>query len=151
MLQARLFGYGDAQRYRLGVNHYQIPVNRPRCPVTGYSRDGQMRVDGNHGAKTSYEPNSFGAWTEQPEYKIPRTPISGDGDSWNFREDDDDYYSQPGRRFRAMNSEQKERLFANTARAMCDVPEFIKRRHIEHCTKADPEYGKGVAKALGLE
>ena len=151
MLQARLFGYGDAQRYRLGVNHYQIPVNRPRCPVTGYSRDGQMRVDGNHGAKTSYEPNSYGAWTEQPEYKVPRTPISGDGDSWNFREDDDDYFSQPGRRFRAMSAEQKERLFANTARAMCDVPEFIKRRHIDHCTKADPEYGRGVAKALGLE
>lgn len=151
MLQARLFGYGDAQRYRLGVNHYQIPVNRPRCPVTGYSRDGQMRVDGNHGAKTSYEPNSYGAWTQQPEYRIPATPIFGDGDTWNFRDDDDDYYSQPGRRFRAMTPDQKARLFANTARAMGDAPEFIKRRHIENCSKADPEYGKGVAKALGLE
>ncbi len=27
MLQGRLFAYGDAQRYRLGVNHHQIPVN----------------------------------------------------------------------------------------------------------------------------
>ena len=49
-----------------------------------------------------------------------------------------------------MTPEQKERLFANTARAMGDSPEFIKQRHIENCTKADPEYGKGVAKAMGL-
>ncbi len=48
MLQGRLFSYGDAQRYRLGVNHNQIPVNQARCPVHGYHRDGAMRVDGNH-------------------------------------------------------------------------------------------------------
>ena len=30
MLQGRLFSYGDAQRYRLGVNYHQIPVNAPR-------------------------------------------------------------------------------------------------------------------------
>ena len=50
LLQGRLFSYGDAQRYRLGVNHDQIPVNRPRCPMHSYHRDGQMRVDGNNGA-----------------------------------------------------------------------------------------------------
>ena len=50
MLQARLFSYGDAQRYRLGVNHHQIPVNAPRCPVHSYHRDGAMRVDGNYGS-----------------------------------------------------------------------------------------------------
>ncbi|MDQ0291715.1 catalase [Oligosphaera ethanolica] len=148
MLQARLFGYGDAQRYRLGVNHHLIPVNKARCPVTGYSRDGMMRVDGNYGSKTSYEPNSFGAWQEQPEYRQPATPVNGDGDNWNFREDDDDYFTQPGIRFRKMTDGQKQRLFENTARAMCGVPDFIKQRHIEHCTKADPAYGAGVAKAF---
>ena len=30
MLQARLFSYADAARYRLGVNHFQIPVNAAR-------------------------------------------------------------------------------------------------------------------------
>ena len=151
MLQARLFGYGDAQRYRLGVNHHLIPVNKARCPVTGYSRDGMMRVDGNYGSKTSYEPNSFGAWQEQPSYRPPQTPVDGNGDFWNFREDDHDYYTQPGIRFRKMSSEQKERLFANTARAMNGVLMEIKKRHIENCSKADPEYGRGVAKALGME
>jgi catalase len=62
MLQGRLFSYGDAQRYRLGVNHHQIPVNAPRCPVNSYHRDGQMRVDANAGSTIGYEPNSYGKW-----------------------------------------------------------------------------------------
>jgi len=148
MLQARLISYGDAQRYRLGVNHHLIPVNQARCPVTGYSRDGAMRVDGNYGSKISYEPNSFGAWTEQPKYRPPATPVDGDGDFYTFKCDDADYFQQPGERFRAMSKEQQKRLFENTARAMQAVPEFIQQRHVEHCTKADPAYGKGVAKAL---
>ena len=49
MLQARLFSYGDAQRYRLGVNFNQIPVNAPKCPFHSYHRDGAMRMDGNQG------------------------------------------------------------------------------------------------------
>ncbi len=151
MLQGRLFAYGDAQRYRLGVNHNLIPVNRARCPVTGYSRDGQMRVDSNYGAKTSYEPNSYGAWQEQPNAKMPATPVGGDGDNYDFRKDDDDYYTQPGNLFRAMTPDEKERLFANTARAMGDAPLFIKKRHVSNCTKADPAYGAGVAKALGIK
>jgi catalase len=46
VLQSRLFSYGDAQRYRLGVNFNHIPVNAPKCPFHSYHRDGQMRTDG---------------------------------------------------------------------------------------------------------
>jgi catalase len=54
MLQGRLFAYGDAQRYRLGVNHHLVTVNAARCPVHSYHRDGQMRVDGNHGSTLGF-------------------------------------------------------------------------------------------------
>ena len=70
--------------------------------------------------------------------------------NWNFREDDNDYYTQPGKLFNLMSSEQKTVLFENTARAMGDASEKVKLRHIYNCTQADPEYGKGVAEALGL-
>jgi len=150
MLQGRLFSYGDAQRYRLGVNHHLIPVNKSRCPVTGYHRDGQMRVDDNYGATIGYEPNSYGAWQEQPEFREPPLELDGSADHWNFREDDDDYFSQPGALFNLMSSEQKEVLFGNTARAMGDCPKMIKVRHINNCMKADKAYGEGVAKALGI-
>lgn len=150
MLQGRLFAYGDAQRYRLGVNHHQIPVNAPKFPFHSYHRDGQVRVDGNQGRTLPYEPNSYGEWQEQPELKEPPLRLDGAADNWNFREDDDDYYTQPGKLFRLMTPEQQQLLFDNTARAMGDAPDEIKLRHIGNCLKADPAYGKGVADALGL-
>lgn len=148
MLQARLFNYADAQRYRLGVNFNQIPVNKPRCPVNSNHRDGIARVDGNYGGLPHYEPNSFGQWQEQPEFREPPLRIRGDADFWNYREDDNDYYSQPGALFRLMSADQQQRLFDNTARALGDAPDFIKQRHVGNCSKADPAYGAGVAAAL---
>ncbi len=149
MLQARLFSYGDAQRYRLGVNHHQIPVNAPKCPFHSYHRDGAMRIDGNHGATLGYQPNSYSQWEEQPDYREPPLSVEGAADHWNHREDGD-YFSQAGNLFRLMKADEQQRLFDNTARAMGDAPEEIKRRHIANCTQADPAYGAGVAKALGL-
>jgi catalase len=149
MLQGRLFSYGDAQRYRLGVNHHQIPVNRPRCPVTGFHRDGAMRVDGNYGSTLGYEPNSYGQWQQQAEFAEPPLSLEGAADHWNHREDDD-YYSQPRALFNLMSAAQKKALFENTAAAMGDAPKEIKIRHIGNCMKADPAYGNGVAEALGI-
>ena len=100
MLQGRLFSYLDAQYYRLGVNHQTIPVNAPRCPVHSYHRDGAMRVDGNYGATLHYEPNSYGQWQEQPDYRTPSEPL-GDVASWDWNFRDDDYYTQPPQPVRA--------------------------------------------------
>ncbi|AJE21818.1 catalase [Azotobacter chroococcum] len=151
MLQGRLFSYGDAQRYRLGVNHAHIPVNAPRCPVHSYHRDGAMRVEGNFGSTLGYEPNGYGEWREQPDFREPPLALAGSADHWNFREDDDDYYSQPGALFRLMTPQQQQVLFENTARALGEAPEEVKRRHVANCGKADPAYGAGVARALGLD
>jgi len=150
MLQGRLFSYGDAQRYRLGVNHHQIPVNASKCPFLNmFHRDGQMRTDGNFGSTLGYEPNSYGEWQEQAEFKEPPLEIDGAADHWNHREDDD-YYSQAGDLFRMMNRSQQQVLFENTARAMGDAPKEIKVRHINNCLQADEAYGQGVATALGI-
>ena len=149
MLQGRLFSYGDAQRYRLGVNHHLIPVNASRCPFHSFHRDGAMRVDGNHGSTLGYEPNSYGKWREQPEFAEPLLSLEGAADHWNHRVDED-YYSQPGKLFRLMTAEKQALLFANTARAIGSAPREIQIRHIGNCLKADPAYGKGVAEALGI-
>jgi catalase len=150
MLQGRLFSYGDTQRYRLGVNHHLIPVNSSRCPFHSYHRDGAMRVDGNHGGTLGYEPNSYGEWQDQPNFSEPPLDLEGAADQWNHREDNDDYYTQPGNLFRGMNVEQQQALFGNTGRAMGDAPKEVKIRHIGNCMKADPAYGKGVAEILGI-
>ncbi|PKB20396.1 catalase [Janthinobacterium sp. 64] len=147
MLQGRLFSYGDAQRYRLGVNHSHIPVNAPKCPFHSYHRDGQMRVDGNMGGTLGYEPNSEQEWAEQPDFREPPLSIEGAADHWNHRVDED-YYSQPRALFRLMTAAQQQALFDNTARAISGASEQVKQRHIGNCTLCDPAYGAGVAEAI---
>jgi catalase len=147
MLQGRLFSYGDTQRYRLGVNHSQIPVNAPKCPVHSYHRDGAMRIDGNGGRSTHYEPNSRGALQAQPDFSEPPLRNEGAIARWNHREDTD-YFSQPGELFRLMSPAQMQVLFDNTARAIHGASRPIIERHISNCTQADPAYGKGVADAI---
>lgn len=151
MLQARLFNYADAQRYRLGTNHHQIPVNRARCPVNSNHRDGTGRVDANYGSAPHYEPNSFGQWQSQPEFAEPPLKITGEAKHWSFHEDDSNYFEQPRKLFQLMNAEQQQALFNNTAAAMGDAPEFVKFRHIRNCHQVDPAYAAGIAQALGLD
>ena len=149
MLQARLFSYNDTVRYRLGVNFYQIPVNAPKCPVMSYHRDGKMRVDGNLGGTTSFNPNSAGLWDNQPDFAEPPLPIEGEAAHYDHYADDD-HWEQPGNLFRLMTPAQQQVLFENTARAMGDARRHIKERHVANCLRADPAYGEGVARALGL-
>ena len=151
MLQARLFAYGDAQRYRLGVNHDQIPVNRPRCPYHSYHRDGQMRTDGNLGGTPAYAPNSLGLWESSPELAEPPLPLEGAADRYEFACDEADYYAQPRALFRLMTPQQQAALFGNTARALAGVPEAIVKRHLEHCYACDEAYGRGVEEALAAQ
>ncbi|MFG8703549.1 catalase KatA, partial [Pseudomonas aeruginosa] len=151
MLQGRLFSYGDAHRYRLGVNHHQIPVNAARCPHQVYHRDGGMRVDGNNALlRVTYEPNSYNQWQEHPDISEPPLSLEGVADHWSHRVDDD-YYSQPAALFHLFTDEQKQRLFANIAEDIRDVPEQIQRRQIGLFLKVDSEYGKGVADALSVK
>lgn len=151
MLQRRQFSYGDTQRYRLRVNHAQIPVNAARCPVHSFHRDGAMRVDGNFGSTKGYEPNSLGEWQEQAERREPPLELRGAADHWDdYREDDDDYYTQPGDLFRLMSAGQQQVLFENTARSVGGADLDVQKRHTSNCMKADPAYGEGVARALGI-
>ncbi|MCK0195437.1 catalase [Ancylobacter sp. 6x-1] len=151
MLQARIFSYADAHRYRLGTHYEALPVNAPKCPVHHYHKDGAMRFfepkTGNVDAY--YEPNSFDGAAENPAVAEPPLKISGDAARYDHRIGNDDY-TQPGNLFRLMNDEQRERLMDNLVASMGGVPEFILKRQIAHFSKADPRYGEGVARRLGL-
>jgi len=147
MLQFRIVSYADAHRYRLGVNYESLPVNKPRCPVHSYHRDGAMRFDGNGGGSVNYEPNSFGGPAEDPAAKEPPLRISGDADRYDHRDGNDDY-TQAGNLFRLMSADEQSRLMDAIAGAMQGVPATIVRRQIEHFAQADPAYGAGIAQRL---
>ena len=152
LLQGRLFSYGDAQRYRLGVNHDQIPVNAAKVQVHAYHRDGRMRINGNYGSTLGYEPNSYGEWKDQACAREP--PLKVDGDIYHYdpKEDKtDDCFYQPGELYRLITEDKKALLIENTANNMICVTDNIKYRHTAHCYLADKEYGERLAKALNLD
>ena len=149
MLQARIFSYADAQRYRVGVNAEQLSVNKPRCPVHHYHADGTMRLAGNPTPDAYYEPNSMGGPVQDISVKEPPLPISGNADRYNHRDGNDDY-RQVGDLFRLMSADQKEQLFDNIEAAMEGVPMEIIKRQVAHFYRADPDYGIGVANRMGL-
>jgi catalase len=149
MLQARVFAYADAHRYRVGTHYEALPVNRPKCPVHTYHLDGQMRFDAPKGSDAYYEPNSFAGPVENKTAAEPPLRISGDAARYDHRAGNDDY-SQAGALFRLFDAGQKARLFRNIAAAMQGVPAAIVDRQLGHFAKADPAYAAGVAAALGL-
>ena len=152
LLQGRLFSYGDAQRYRLGVNHTLIPVNKSQNMVHDNHRDGMMRVDGNYGATLGYTPNSYGEWITMPSVMEPILDV--DGRMYRFDPKDDptdDNFVQPGDLYRLMTEDKRKLLIDNTATEIGPVTENIKYRHVVHCYHADKEYGERLAKALMLD
>jgi catalase len=152
MLQARIFSYADAHRYRLGTNYERLPVNCPHATKVNnpYQRDGAMRFDDNGGHGPNYEPNSFGGPTETPEFKEPPLKINGNADHYEQKRGVDDDYVQPGNLFRLMSPEQQKDLCENIAGSLKKVPVEIQKKMIEHFKRADEKYGEGVAKAVGM-
>ena len=150
MLQARIFSYADAHRYRVGTWYEALPVNRPKSAVNTYHMDGSMNFLEPKSSNAYYEPNTMGGPVQDDRFAEPPLKISGDAGRWNHRDGNDDY-TQPGNLFRLMSEAQKQQLFNNIAEAMHGVPEEIVRRQLGHFHKADPAYAAGVARALKIE
>jgi len=148
MLQARIFAYADAHRYRVGTHYESLPVNAPRNKVDHYHADGSMLASVPERGNAYYEPNSFAGPVEDKSVGEPPLKNEGAIDRWNHRDGNDDY-SQPRALFRLMSKAQQEALFDNIAAAMQGVPAEIIARQVAHFTKVDPAYGAGVAKRAG--
>ncbi len=149
VLQARLFSYPDAQRYRIGTNYQALPVNAPKCPAHHYHKDGAMRFSQNDAGSPDiyYEPNSLGGPGQDDNYREPPLKVTGDIDRYDHRWGNDDY-AQPRALFEMFDDGQKQRLCATIAGAMAGVPDEIINRQLAHFEKVHPDYAGGIAEAL---
>ncbi|HTD41188.1 MAG TPA: catalase, partial [Mucilaginibacter sp.] len=157
MLQGRILSYPDAQRYRLGGNYEQIPVNRCPFMVSNYQRDGQMRVDGNGGKGPNYFPNSFDNIKPDASYIAPPEILDSNIADWYDRngEGENDHYTQPGIFFReVLGEEDKKHLISNVVGAMSGIDgpkrDLIVNRQLCHFFRADIQLGMAIAQGLGV-
>jgi len=151
MLQARLMSYADTHLHRLGVNHHQIPVNKPRCPVMNYNRDGGLANAETYGARPNYWPNSHADAPKpdpmfaDPAWKLGETIV----DRFDSTVDHDDY-TQPGNLFRLFDNGQRDRLAKRIASALGQARKEVQMRQLCHFFRADEEYGRRVADYLNI-
>lgn len=147
MLQARIFSYADAQRYRIGTNYHLLPVNRARSEVNTYNVAGSMNFGAYTNGPAYYEPNSYAdAPKEHREYLEPDLLL--EGNAQRHAPLDEDYFSQPRALFNLMNENQKQQLFNNIACSMDGVDEKIIQKALELFEQISKEYAEGIKKAL---
>lgn len=158
MLQARLFAYADAQRYRIGANYNQLPVNCPhatqanhhqrggamagtQCPFSGSQTGGD--------ASANYGPNSTqSALVEPTQFAEPALRLDGEADRYSRYDQDD--YTQAGNLYRIFSEDEKARLAATISGSLSQASMDVQERMLAHFFKADEDYGQRIKQGLGL-
>ena len=150
MLQARVFSYADAHRYRLGTHYEALPANAPKkAELNHYHKDGAMRFFTNDFGNPDayYEPNQHNGPVAQIKNPEPPLRIDGDADRY-YQEESDIDYVQPRALYNMFSDEQKERLYKNYAAAMGPCSNGVKERWYAVLEKVHPDYAAGVRKAV---
>ena len=150
ILQARVFSYPDTQRYRLGSNFEQIPVNCPLNNIANYQRDGKMVVNGNQGNAIIYEPNSLNGPTECASKAAKTTNVNGSVARNEFEKGDIDFEQPRAFWVKVLSEASKAHLVENMAKSMKNCRDDIKDRMVRLCGRVHPDFGMRLAKQFGL-
>jgi len=152
MLVGRTLSYSDTQRYRVGPNYLQLPVNRGRDVHTN-QRDGAMTyvVDGaGENPHVNYEPSTLGGLKEAPK-KADYTPwLEGHLERKRISRTADDY-EQAGELFRSYDARHRDDLIANLVDSLKKCDMSIQERMVWHFWHADETYGRLVAEGIGID
>ncbi len=151
MLQGRTFSYSDTQRYRVGTNYLQLPINAPKKHVTTNQRDGQMtyQVDAAPGQNlhVNYEPTSLQGLKESPRVGADHQPAY-EGRLVRQAIDRTNNFQQPGERYRQHEDWERDDLISNMTGALADAAKVIQDKMIDLCTRCDADWGRRLAEGL---
>jgi catalase len=155
LLQGRTFSYSDTQRYRVGANYLQLPINAPKTHVATNQQGGQMLYNADGVAAganphVNYEPSAKNGLVQQPKPghvehhpevsgKIMRKEISRPNN-----------YAQAGDRFRSFEPWERDELVNNLVGALGQCDRDIQDRMVFHFSQCDADYGRRVAEGLGI-
>ncbi|MCI0756591.1 catalase [Teichococcus vastitatis] len=156
MLQGRTLSYSDTQRYRVGANYLQLPINAPQEQARAHTnqRDGMMayHVDrGGQNKHVNYEPSMMGGLQEAPKpAREYHQWVEGHLGRYQTTRTTDDY-KQAGDRYRSFEDWERDDLIANMVADMKECPEPIALRMIWHWWHCDEDYGRRVAEGAGID
>jgi len=147
MLQSRIMSYGDAHRYRLGVNYETIPINKPHATEanTAYA-DGLMRVDDNNGSQINYNPSHEPF--PQPDKRAADPPYHVSGMADRIELDEEDHYDQAKMFYNMLDAGEKDRLYSNIAGSLGKCTPDVINAQMKLFTNVSPELTQGVQKAM---
>lgn len=151
MLQGRTFSYSDTQRYRVGTNYLQLPINAPLKKAATNQRDGQMAyqqdlVPGLN-KHINYEPSNLGGLKEAPKAGKDHTPTYSAA-LVRQKIDRTNDFQQAGERYRTFEDWEREDLISNLVGALAPAAKVIQDKMIDLFTKCDPDYGRRVAEGI---
>jgi catalase len=151
MLQGRTFSYSDTQRYRVGTNYLQLPINAPKKQVASNQRDGQMayRQDLVPGLNphVNYEPSSLGGLKEAPKAGKDHMP-QYEGRLTREKIDRQNNFKQAGERYRAFEDWERNDLINNLVNTLATAHKVIQDKMIDLFTQCDADYGRRVKEGL---
>lgn len=156
VLQSRVNAYQDAQRYRIGVNYDQLPINAPKCPFHLNSEAGSMNFvhnvgEVNYWGSSANDPGAKG--TEAPDFKHAsaemveghkiKEDIGDNGGKWSD-------FKQAGDRWRGMSLVRKAVFLKTMGSWLSDpkTPESVRDRWIDIWGECDGGLGAELRAAV---
>jgi catalase len=151
MLQGRTFSYSDTQRYRVGTNYLQLPINAPKTHIATNQRDGQMAYRQDlvgQNPHVNYEPSTLNGLTEAKPAGKDHEPAYNNIRLVRQKIDRQNNFKQAGERFRAFEEWEREDLITNLVNTLAPAKKHIQDKMVELFTQCDAEYGRRVAEGL---
>ncbi|MBB6671220.1 catalase [Cohnella nanjingensis] len=149
LLQGRLFSYSDTQRYRIGTNYLQLPINCPYAPVNNNQRDGAMSARQQSG-HINFEPNRYqDTPKEDPSLKEAPTPLQGESGRQKIEKTND--FGQAGQVWNRYNESEQAALVNNLAADLEPVAKETQLLVLCNFYRADPALGQRVAHRLQVD
>ena len=155
MLVGRTFSYSDTQRYRVGPNYLQLPVNSPKnAKVATNQRGGQMSYGTDlapgQNPHVNYEPSITGGVQEAPKQGPSAVGPELEGRLTRARIERTNDYMQAGQRYQLMEQWEKDDLVKNFVDNISEAARPVQERMLWHFYMCDDELGARVGEGLGI-
>uniref|UniRef100_A0A0A0L0R0 Catalase n=1 Tax=Cucumis sativus TaxID=3659 RepID=A0A0A0L0R0_CUCSA len=150
LLQTRIFSYADTQRYRLGPNYLQLPVNAPKCAYHNNHHDGFMNFM-DRDEEINYFPSRIDPTRHAERYPQPSAVYTGKRERCVIEKENN--FKQPGERYRSWPSDRQERFVGRWVDALSDprVTHEIRNIWISYWSQADKSLGHKLASHFNLK